>query len=201
MPEESPAEVMLMQICEVSTLVHEFLAQPHRLEMDVRGSGRPLIYFPDFEIKADRRLVDLLLEKRAFGLAALDWSPAPLRGGDFALIVAEVKRPGDQRLSDPEYARKLQLAREVYESVGFHFVLIEESSDLACVDGRALRRIVYDAMVKTDKLDAALALEFIGSKGGVADLAELQGILGEGLVGIAKDSRNDNRYATPTAAV
>jgi hypothetical protein len=182
MPEESPAEVMAMQICEVSTAVHGFLAQPHRLEMQVWGgrweSGRPMIYFPDLEIKAERRLADQLERRRPFGLAAFEWTATLPPTPDLVTIVAEVKRPDDPRLSDPLYIRKLQLAHELYRDIGFHFTTIEDR-DLTCVDGRLVRRIVYDTFVKIDTVDIYLALEFIASKGGVAELADLQQALGE----------------------
>ncbi|ENN89810.1 hypothetical protein RHSP_08563 [Rhizobium freirei PRF 81] len=152
MPEESPAEVSVMQICEVSPYVQSFLAQPHRLEIVVWGRSRPLVYFPDLEMQADARLAALLDEHRPFGLAALEWPPRATGSGHLHTIVAEVKRPGDNRLADPEYRLKLRLAREVYQSLGFHFAIIEEGRDITCVDGRTLRLIAYHTFVKVDIL-------------------------------------------------
>ncbi|TDK39255.1 hypothetical protein E2F50_03790 [Rhizobium deserti] len=186
LPEESPAEVSVIQICEVSPYVRSVLAQPHRLEISVRGRTRPLVYFPDFEMKVDAPLAAALEEGRSFGNAALEWPPRASTSGDVRTIVAEVKRPGDKRLWDPEYRQKLMLAREVYESLGFHFAVIEEERDIACVDGAVLRLIAYHTFVKVDNLDAVLALEFLAARGGEADLRELQEALGPGAEGVAK---------------
>lgn len=186
LPEESPAEVSVIQICEVSPYVSSILTQPHRLEISVWGRSRPMIYFPDFEIKVDAQLADQLEEGQPFGTAALKWPPRPMGSDYVRTVVAEVKRPGDGRLADPEYKLKLRLAREVYESLGFHFALIEEGRDIRCVDGRILRRIAYHTFVKVDNLDTVIALEFLASQGGEADLGQLQKVLGADLHGIAK---------------
>lgn len=101
-------------------------------------------------------------------------------------IIAEVKRPGDVRQHDPYYKSKLNLARQVYETLGYTFVVLREESDLNCVDARPLKLLAYHKFVQVDNLDKFLALEFIESRGGQCDVGELQAVLGTGPVGFAK---------------
>lgn len=72
MPWESQScELHAMQIAEVSTSVHSFLAQPHRLELRVLRCKRPLLYLPDMQMEVDEKVAAGLMRGDAFGPALM----------------------------------------------------------------------------------------------------------------------------------
>ncbi|MFT3940201.1 Tn7 transposase TnsA N-terminal domain-containing protein [Rhodopseudomonas sp.] len=97
LPCEADHELGLLEISDVDAAVTEYMTQPHRLEIAVPSQSRPLIYFPDLR----RELADGSIE------------------------IVETKGKKDRRLQDPDYVFKLEAAREIYESLGWTFKVLE----------------------------------------------------------------------------
>lgn len=111
--ESMEGEYPFMQLSEVATAVHRFLAQPHRLDMQVVGSAKRWVYFPDARIEVDRPFGEMLLNGVPFDQAVAEWRPHMADGATMVVLV-EVKTDNDRRADESDYKAKLTLAREVY---------------------------------------------------------------------------------------
>ncbi|MEY9753783.1 TnsA endonuclease N-terminal domain-containing protein [Bradyrhizobium yuanmingense] len=102
LPWESYAERAFFRCCEVDPAVTSFLAQPHRLELNV-GRSKPLIYFPDVRVQY----------------------------ADGTTEIVEIKR-SEEELADPDYGEKLAGAASVYKALGWEFriIIAEEEIDV-----------------------------------------------------------------------
>ncbi|MBU1334195.1 MAG: hypothetical protein KJ944_07010 [Alphaproteobacteria bacterium] len=184
----SPWESMLgeypfMQLCEVATPVHRFLAQPHRLEMQVVGNARRWVYFPDARIVVDRPFGEMLMEGVPFDQAVADWRPH-MADGVTTVMLVEVKTDMDRRADESDYKAKLTLAREVYHRLGWGFVQVRQS-DVAMEDiGYSVREIGLDNDASVDAEDVRVAAEYAAAP--YADLGGLILSLGGRPVGMAK---------------
>ncbi|MBB4067240.1 hypothetical protein [Gellertiella hungarica] len=131
MPWDSKHERTAMRLADLSSRVQFLLAQPHRLEILVRGNGgRPLIYFPDLLLKVHPSFLHDLQSGMPYAEAALMPCAANIRPHHLKTLIVEVKADADSRDTDPKYARKLELAKEVYSRRGFSFVTVRESQHL-----------------------------------------------------------------------
>ncbi|MBB3952508.1 hypothetical protein [Aureimonas jatrophae] len=180
MPWESrDCEKPVMQLAEFCGAVHSLLSQPHRLEMTVRGSSRPLVYFPDLMLVVDRAFEHSIVSGMPFATAALNWVP-PMGPAATRTMVIEVKEDRDPRLANRDYAEKLDLAAQVYERVGMTFVTILKSKDLDCVDMAPIRDVLMDRFTSIRMADVIAAREAVGRAGAVATVDVVAKALGGG---------------------
>lgn len=120
---ESPVERTVISYCEVDPGVVAYMSQPHRLE--IRTAGSTLVYIPDVE----RRLADGSRE------------------------VLEAKSRRDLRwLGDPDYRAKIDLAAEIYQSLGWRFAVVEESEIDARSDLRQVKRMFSSRFAEVPKI-------------------------------------------------
>lgn len=96
LPFDAMHERDLLWISEADPDVVTFLSQPHRLEINV-GKSRPLIYFPDLQREMSDRTIEIV----------------------------ETKKTLDEVSRDPMYEMKLDLARQVYEGMGWRFTVMD----------------------------------------------------------------------------
>lgn len=188
MPWESlGAELPALELCEFATPVVTLLSQPHRLEMNVRGKARPLVYFPDLELDLEPGAYHRVLEGVPFAKALLEWSPAERRPDDRPMkLVVEIKSDDDPRDNDPKYLRKLRLAADIYKSIGVGFAIVRLSEDLACVDLPRIHDFLIDRYTEVSVADYHRAAEFIDSSGVIERYDDLVEALGGGPLGRAK---------------
>jgi len=148
------AERHLMRISEADCRFVRYLAQPHRLEIMVDDSDRPLLYFPDLR----RDLEDGTIE------------------------IIEVKKTKEEIESDPDYAFKIAKAESVYSALGWKFriMVAEEEIDvnpvysnakMICEDnfsliGRREHLAIAEAFQVNDALPYGRAIEIIAAAGG-----------------------------------
>lgn len=153
-PWEGYGERHLMWISEADSSVARFLAQPHRLEIWERGRDKPLCYFPDLL----RKLVDGTTE------------------------IVEVKQVAGEIDRDPNYALKIQRAKDVYEAIGWKFrVVVAEdeveidpvltNADMICADnysriGTREKMAMLEAFQLHGSVPYAMAIERIAMAGG-----------------------------------
>lgn len=187
MPWESRScELFAMQIAEVSTSVHSFLAQPHRLELRVRSSERPLFYYPDMQAEVAEEVVQKLIRGDPFGPALMADSAACMWSGATRTVVVEFKSDNDRRMQDAEYLRKLCLAKSVYQKLGIAFVVASDAADLRSADPHTVKEISLDRFTAVSTVDADRAVRCVEGHGGVTSLGELVNSLGGSHVGRAK---------------
>ncbi len=160
MPWESVgSEKPMIKLCEAASPVLRLLAQPHELFMKVTGQARELMYRPDLLLTVDSTVVRKVGEGVPFSHAVTDWRP-PDRTHDVRLVV-EVKDDADPRIDDPVYALKLELARQVYESINWHFITVMRSID---IDNSSINRSVreicldHDASISPGDIDRVRAV-------------------------------------------
>jgi hypothetical protein len=99
---EAFGERHLMRLSEAEEACVRYLSQPHRLEIRVEHSDRPLCYFPDLM----RELVDGTRE------------------------IIEVKKKQEEMDADPDYAFKIEKAKTVYAAVGWKFRVVVAEDEL-----------------------------------------------------------------------
>lgn len=151
MPWEAKAELKGFWLAEVDADVVRYLAQPHLLAINV-GERRPLYYYPD--LRRDH-----------------------VRG---RVSVVEYKGVRDGRAGDPGYLAKLDLARRVYEGMGWTFEVVREDQLDDRTVANALALQTYgDVPVPTHlRLGAVDALR---EAGGVLPRGRVEEVLGGGL--------------------
>ncbi len=131
MPWDSKLERAAMRLADLSSRVQFLLAQPHRLEISVRGNGgKPLVYFPDLLLKVHPSFLHDLKSEKSFAETALTPCSHQVRPHLLRTLILEVKADKDRRYDDPTYAAKLELAREIYARRGFEFLTIMETPHL-----------------------------------------------------------------------
>ncbi|MDM9628423.1 hypothetical protein QTL95_21225 [Rhizobium sp. S152] len=134
---EKPALVL----CEASARVISLLAQPHRLEILVNEQTMPLTYFPDLQLRVHPSFVDDLRAGVPFSAAAL--APSQDEPDDrLVTLIIEIKDDRDARQNKPRYKRKLELAKQVYRSIGMEFLIIHRAEDLFPGDVRIASSVV-----------------------------------------------------------
>ncbi|WFU10891.1 hypothetical protein QA646_08650 [Rhizobium sp. CB3090] len=184
MPWESRhGEKAAMVLAEASSRVVKLLAQPHRLEINVREQKSPLRYFPDLLLKVHPSFLDDLRNGIPFSTAAL--APSQDEPDDLLkIVIVEIKDERDTRQWDPKYIRKLELAKEVYRRLGFEFAVIQRAEDLFEGDLGIAASVVswrHTDVNQTDVWAVELALRHGGKPA-----AEIVAALGDGPVGWAK---------------
>lgn len=160
MPWEDRAERKFFWLCEADADVVTYLAQPHCLEIHLQDGGS-LTYYPDVR----RDMADGSVQVRE------------LKSKSFAL-----------RKVDPTYDRKLELAQEVYEGLGWDFDLLNEATDIdrPRVRLETAREIQRSSRVDLSPADRFVIIEAIEGAGGTLSLGELSTALGGGPAGRAK---------------
>jgi hypothetical protein len=154
LPWEGFGERHLMIISEADTAVERFLAQPHRLEINVGGRRRKLVYFPDLM----RRMADGTTE------------------------IIEVKKTRAEIDRDPDYAFKIAKAESVYGALGWRFRILTEKDDIDrlptlpnalrifankfALIGTREKMAIGEAFDLADELAYAKAIEILGAAGG-----------------------------------
>lgn len=187
MPWESmKCELPVLELAEVASSVVDLMAQPHRLELFVRGKRRPLVYFPDFELTVEPTLYSRLMAKEPFAQAVLEWRPDQHRRGEYRKVVIEVKDDADPRNDDREYQTKLRLAASVYQKIGIGFVIAIRSQDIECVDLNLVHRIALDRYTAISATDVHRSVEYLQTSGGRGVFGRLVEELGGGRFGRAK---------------
>lgn len=187
MPWESiKCELPALELAEVSTPVVSLLAQPHRLELNVRGRGRSMVYFPDLELTVEPSLFMRLIAAQPFGQAMLQWDPDVRRSHCPRTVVVEIKDDADPRNEDEEYQTKLRLAAHFYQKIGIGFITAIRSRDLACVDLEFVRSLTLDRFAAVTAVDVDRCIQCLGRSVGGGTLGELVQALGGGSLGRAK---------------
>ncbi|CAO3417038.1 hypothetical protein [Azospirillum argentinense] len=156
LPWEDKRERAYFWHCEADANVVAYLAQPHRLEVNV-GRPRPLIYFPDLRRDMADGRVEIYEIKKAYN-------------------------PDD----DEDYDLKLRLAAEVYEGIGWSFRIIEapEIERRPTLDTAwSVQRYRHVAITERDRFDVGAVLE---QRGGTAPFQEIADVLGGGAIGMAR---------------
>ena len=151
LPWEARDERDYFWVCESDAAVVDYLSQPHRLSIRM-PSGPDLIYYPDV-----RR---------------------HMASGQVEIVEIKKDNAPSSRLHDPDYALKLELARQVYAGLRWSF---------SVVTGEQLRRgyalrTAYDIQrnrfARTDTRDVVTVLAAISSGGGTLDVEEAVEVLG-----------------------
>lgn len=160
LPWESRAERAFFWHCEADPAVVDYLPQPHKLTIKTDG-GPDLVYYPDLR----RNMSDGRVEIR------------------------EIKSAASERYAaEPDYALKLDLAREVYEGLGWHFGVLREEDDILrpAVRLETVWAIQRRRHVRVDARDEFALLGAIAREGGEAPLGVAAEALGGGCLGLAK---------------
>lgn len=136
----------LFWISEADAKVVRYLAQPHKLEMFLKGRSRPLVYFPDLM----RKLSDGTIE------------------------IIETKRTKDEASRDPEYERKLDFAKQIYEGdKGWTYRILTAVDDIE-VDPQFsnAKMIKTDALTRYRTRDTLRLVEALDGGGGTMTYGE-----------------------------
>lgn len=175
--ESNDAERPMIELCETASAVRSMLSQPHELFMKVTGEPREWMYRPDLRLTVDAAFAQAVLDSIPFAEAVCSWRPSEGRLATKTLIV-EVKRDDDPRFNDPIYLRKLELARQVYEDIGWAFVWVTNSIDIKhAASARSVREVMLDHDVSLAPSDITVARRVLGAEG-KATLGELVNALG-----------------------
>lgn len=208
MPWESvKAERPMLELCETASPVQRLLAQPHELFMKVTGQSREWMYRPDLLLTIDAHVVRQVSAGVPFSHAVAAWRSSD-RTHD-VLLVVEVKDDDDPRIGDPDYELKLEFARQVYESINWHFIQVVRSHDIDNAEiAHSVRQIFldHDASISPGDIDRT---RDVFQRNTHPMLVELMLELGGGGAGLAKcaalhvrriisiDMRHDLRLETP----
>ncbi|MFP3546914.1 hypothetical protein SB748_26120 [Rhizobium sp. SIMBA_035] len=175
-----------MQLADLSSRVHYVLAQPHRMEIKVRGNrGRDLIYFPDLMLRTDPSFVGDLRSGARFIDAVAAPTSHRLPKREWETVIIEIKADVDPRDEDEAYRAKLEFAKEVYSRKGFHFFEIRASAHLMSSFARTARLMDWRKNVAIDEFDF-LACRSAFSTGLVSTRGVLERALGGGAHGRVK---------------
>lgn len=187
MPWEShKCELGVLQMCEVAAGVISLMAQPHRLELSLRGRKSKLRYFPDLELRVDRTFLDDLLEGKRFAdIVARPRFNCTSSEETYSVIV-EVKHESDSRLEDKEYSRKLELAGEFYRSRGMLFVVIIRQRDFSAPLIRRFETLTLDRHTKLTTDDYVDLRMIFARRRGPRSYGQVVAGLGGGPLGVAK---------------
>ncbi|WP_342738799.1 hypothetical protein [Bradyrhizobium sp. B117] len=185
--ESMQSEWPLIRLAEVASPFRYIKSQPHRLDMNVVGGrDRVLTFYPDFQFAVDARFLDDLTGGKPFWAAALDWKPTS-ESFDWRTLIVETKTDGDRRAVDPAYLHKLDLAREIYRSIGWSFAHLLQSKDLQ--SGRialGIDKIWSRALTRVTMVDVGRVSHAIERAGGRLPYEETAWVLGSGPIGKAK---------------
>ncbi|MGR9470607.1 hypothetical protein [Rhizobium leguminosarum] len=165
MPWDSLLEEQVMQLADISSRIGYLLAQPHRIEIQVRNNrGKPLTYFPDLLLRAHRSVVKELHAGKAFCDIAAVPHASPLSDYELETVIVEVKADVDPRDGDDNYRDKLKFAKQVYGRRGFHFFELRASKHLKPSFVRLARLMDWRKNVALDIHDEEACLDaFAGS--------------------------------------
>lgn len=184
MPWESRhGEKTTMILLEASSRVVSYLAQPHRLEIFVKGKKAPLQYFPDQRALVHPSFLDDLLRGVPFSIAAL--APSNDEPDDkLKTVVFEIKDDRDRRQFSPKYIAKLELAKQVYKMMGITFLTIQRSEDIFPGHLRVASSVVSWRHTTVGQLDVWLVQRALAA--GYRSAANIVAALGGGPLGWAK---------------
>ncbi|MGG6895870.1 hypothetical protein [Rhizobium sp. BR 315] len=186
MPWDSFLEERTMQLADLSSRVHYLLAQPHRIEVAVRGNrGRPLVYFPDLLLRTETSFARDLDAGMSFVDGAAVPTSRQVPDQELETVIIEVKADVDPRDEDERYQTKLEFVKEVYRRRGFRFFVIRDSKHLRSAFIRTVRLIDWRKSVVIDFWDEQRCLDVFGG-GSVAARWQLERALGGGILGRAK---------------
>jgi hypothetical protein len=183
--ESMRAELPMIEMCEVASPVHSMMTQPHELFMKVTGQERMWMYRPDMRLKVDVTFADDLRDGTSFQAAVRNWRPG--QGPDHLVdLIVEVKHPKDPRYDDPIYDRKLDLARQVYEALGWRFARVEYPEQVAGPSiARSVRELALDHDTSLSPADLDVVRRVMGPDGS-ARLGDLSTALARRHKGLAK---------------
>ena len=184
MPWESrKSERTAMMLAEASSRVVSLLAQPHRLEIYVKQQKKPLVYFPDLQLKVHPSFIDDLDRGVPFCMAALDRSfDEP--DDDLKTVIIEMKDDRDRRQSTPKYKAKLKLVEEVYKMLGMDFRVVQRGEELYPFQLRVASSVVSWRHTAVTQFDVWAAQRALGE--GPRRAASVVAALGGGPFGWAK---------------
>lgn len=187
MPWESHScELSAMQLSEASTAVSSMLAQPHRLQLIVRGRKDALCYFPDLKIEVDEAVADNLAKGEPFGPTLLGAWPMSYSVERSRTVIVELKSDDDRRMKEPDYLLKLRMAKKVYRKLGMVFVIATEANDIRCANLDAAKQISLDRHALVHSVDVDRVVGFLESDSTSATLGSIREVLGGGHIGRAK---------------
>lgn len=183
--ESMRAELPMIEMCEVASPVHWMMTQPHELFMKVTGEHREWMYRPDMHLKVDATFANRLQDGTSFQKAVRQWTPG--QGADHLVnLIVEVKHPDDPRYEDPVYERKLDLARQVYEAIGWRFSRVVHPEQVPTPTiSKSIREIMLDHDTSLSPADIDVVRRVMGPNG-QASLKDLSEALGVRHHGIAK---------------
>ena len=157
LPWEAWGELAYLWVCEADADVVSYLTQPHRLTIRLPGGGSA-VYYPDIR----RDLADGAVE-----------------------IVEIKKRDGDARRTR-DYALKLELARLVYEGLGWTYRILVESDLKFRRELWTAQSIQRNRTARVTRKERLRLAEALAGDGGTLPLAKAQEALGGGPDGQAK---------------
>ena len=159
LPWESCDERAYFWLCEADTNVDAYLCQPHRLTIFLE-EGRPLVFYPD--VRRD------------------------LVGGGVEIVEIKKTYDEDDRLTNPAYALKLELARQVYAGLGWSFRVITAPEMQKGFRLRNAKAVQRNRFAKFDARDSMPLLAAIRDAGGQVTMDHATELLGCGPRAAAK---------------
>lgn len=186
MPWDSLLEERAMQLADLSSRVYYVLAQPHRMEIKIRGNrGQDLIYFPDLMLRTDPTFVEDLKSGARFVDAVTVPTAERLPEREWETVIIEIKADVDSRDNDEPYRNKLKFVNEVYSRKGFHYFELRASAHLTSSFVRTARLMDWRKNVVIDEFDLqACRTAFRNSP--VSTRGDLERALGGGAHGRVK---------------
>lgn len=183
--ESMRAELPMIEICEVASPVRSVMTQPHELFMKVTGERREWMYRPDMHLRVDAAFANMLRDGVPFQAAVAEWQPG--KGPTHLVdLIVEVKHPKDPRYDDEFYDRKLELARQVYDSINWQFMRVDYPAQVPGPRiSRSVKEIMLDHDVSLSPGDISAVRKVLG-RGGVAPLRAVAEALGHRHHGVAK---------------
>ncbi|MEL6060205.1 MULTISPECIES: TnsA endonuclease N-terminal domain-containing protein [unclassified Methylobacterium] len=157
LPWEALAELAYLWVCEADADVVSYLSQPHRLTIRLPG-GKSAVYYPDVR----RDLAD---------------------GG---VEIVEIKKREEDARRTPDYALKLELARLVYEGLGWTYLILSEADLKDRRELRTAEAIQRNRTARVTGQERHRLAEAVYRAGGSLPFAEAAEALGGGSRGRAK---------------
>ncbi|AJC79759.1 hypothetical protein IE4803_CH02570 [Rhizobium etli bv. phaseoli str. IE4803] len=177
---DSDEEFAVMMLLDVSTFVVTYMAQPHRLVMEMTGR-KPLEYYPDLELKVPHWFVaEIQKRNKLFAKVALKLPPPRCQSDTLVSLVIEVKSEKDRRASDPDYVEKIERAKTAYTENGFYFFWLDFSPHMTCLDLNHLPSLQMDADARWREAHSRRAWRHLDACAGKSTYGDLIRVLGGG---------------------
>lgn len=157
LPWEAWGELAYFWVCEADADVVSYLCQPHRLTIRLSG-GKSAVYYPD--VRRD------------------------LSNG--AVEIVEIKKNEQDVRWTPDYALKLELARLVYEGLGWRYVILLESDLKRRRELQTAEAIQRNRTARISGAEWLVLAEALAASGGELPFAKAMQALGGGPLARAK---------------